>query len=372
MTGGSKFIWKRGFQHENEEVRGRIMTALIEITQERLGPYAEQALANGAVVPLRNKKPITKWGKYIDPTEDYSFDGLAIKTGKASGLTVVDYDAEFPAESNVRTRRGGHVWLPWDNDRTRHYRNDHIDVCGSGALAVFHSPTHQVLHTGLADRSRYSTLLYGEKELTSTVSINSSSKRVKKDAWVYVTPQGEYLQKVESAGYSIDVEKVTQALAKQVASTPEGSRNLTFFRNLNQVLALGGNKQQVINAAYECGLEPAEIQATVRSAMKSQGVLDIYDLAMLWWDVAAQVLDSPVLGGLAGAAIEQHTTNPSFNQQQFAKDYGLSRMTIYRHMQKLEAAGLYVVKQNGYRPVEKEGQSPVKWPNNYKLALPEY
>lgn len=343
--------------------------SLVALTREHLGTYAEQALQNGAVVPLNNKKPVTKWGQYINPEKPYAFDGIAVKTGRDSGLTVVDYDAMMPDNANVKTRRGGHVWLPWDNDRTKHYSKDNIDVCGSGALAIFHSQNHHVLHTVLANRSDYTSLLFHNVDVDVLGSICSSiyNPYLKEDVRLCVTLREGYLDKVKTAGYDIDVDRVIDALAKQVASAPAGARNTTLYRNLCQVLALGGETTTVATAAYKAGLTGEEINQTLRSAQNSGRHVDVFEQAMAWSDLARQTLDSAVVAGLAMASVEQHTTKPSFNQSQCAEDYSMNRRTVIRQLQMLEAAGLVKVQRNGKIP----GQGSKDWPNNYKLLLPE-
>lgn len=340
------------------------MTRMIDIARECLGEFADRAIQNGAVVPLTDKKkPLVKWGSYVDPHKDYAFGAIAVKTGHLSGLTVIDYDSEFPSVSNVKTKRGGHVWVSWDNDRTRQYRDAHIDIRGSGGLAVFHSQNHKVLHRVLADRSDYTSLLSSPTS-TTTASNSKYQKREEGTAWEYVTPRASYLETVSEAGYEIDVERAVDALAKQVAAAQEGSRNITLYRNLGSVMALGGDTKRVIDAAFKAGLEGPEIYQTLASVEKSGSHIDVFALANLWMDSAEAAMQSPVIPVLAKHAIEQHSLRPQFNQVQFCEDYSQNRMTTSRHLKRLEQLGKVQKIDGGFR----EGH--IRHPNNYRLILP--
>lgn len=335
----------------------RRRTDLPDLARQNLGEHAERLLEAGAIVPVVGKRPTAKWSKPIDPYRPYDFDGLALKTGDVSGITVIDFDAEEPWYGNVQTKRGGHVWVPATaDDKSRPVRGRHIDIKGNKGIALWHSAYHRVLHLDLQPRTEFLDLL------TSPTSIPGDG-----GCGYHVTStttRQEYKQKLHAAGYVIDLDSTQQKLVSQVVSASQGHRNETLYKNLCATYLIGGDLQLVIDAAARCGLEQDEVQRTVQSALTDPQGIDVFDLAHEWLAAAQSALHSPVAAVLARNAIEQHTLRPLLNQVRAVKQLPITRMTMQRHLKKYIEAGL--LKKHRQRGTQRNGNL---WPNNYQLLV---
>lgn len=110
---------------------------------ERVKKTAEWCLARGiSVLPIGNdKKPAIKWGELNEePLKEWDFPGcnIAIITGEANGLIVVDCDSEAswvewmklkpPTPVRVKSRRGMHFWYRWPSTYIK--SDSHIELPG--------------------------------------------------------------------------------------------------------------------------------------------------------------------------------------------------------------------------------------------------
>lgn len=346
-------------------------TGLKDLTKRYMGDFAPQLLAIGAVVPIvitknGKKQPIAKWKQPIDPDYPWVFDALAIKTGAPSGITVIDYDDRVPDDPNVITSRGGHIYVEWDGDRNRQrVGGAAVDIRGSGGIAVFYSPYHQVRSLDLHRRQEYSDLLDTHSSYLPRVS-NNTRNLEKENVWEYCSPE-QYRAKVHGAGYKIDVLWAGKALASQVANAVPGTRHDRFLKNLCAGYLIGADLDAIVSAAYQCGLEEAEVEATLRSVRRNPVGIDIFDMAYAWRERAERVKSSPVAELLSKAAIEQHSMNPLFNQERaFAQCQNeISLSTFRRDLKRYCDSGMLKKKENGRQP------SGNLYPNNYQMMLPE-
>lgn len=341
--------------------------SLAECTRSSFGDMADTLLDAGAVFPVNSAKTPAlgrgvSWKDPTDPNYNWNAWGYAIKTGDVSGITVVDFDnGTTPPGRNVSTLRGSHVWIPSEpSDRNSAGLRSKVDVRGNGGYAVFHSPNHKVITSELNDRHLYASYI------TTTTNIEYCY-----DIGVHINDvplASEYLEAVEARGFKVDLEWVSNRLAAQIRGTKEGRRNNRFYKNAVQVIKLGCSEEQVRrvkNAAYDVGLEPAEIEATFGSARQAKGISPIMQVADRWANNAKSVIKSPVIEELVRLATEQHNTVPLVSKKGLVQSSGIPLSTVKRHLNKMEESGLVEQQINeGYRV---EGGRVLSHANNYRL-----
>ena len=360
---------------------------LIEQTRKSLGPLAEPIIANHAVVPMlispdgTKKQPaVFSWKDGVNPRGDYEYNALAIMTGRPTGLTVIDYDyAGSLLNSNVKTRRGDHIYVPYDNDRSRSHVLPHIDVRGTGGLAIFHSAFHRVVSRELADRSDFADILdcpAGESLANFNIADPGSLRR-SADLGEFIESETvntvktgaltEFVAKLAAQGYHINVEAAMRRPLGQMRNAKEGTRNDIFFKNVGTSLLIGGDVQAMVEGARTAGLELSEISKTLKSAIRSGGAPDRFDYAVnRWLPAAGRLFKNPAVAvELARLSVAQWNSEPQFNQLQSEQTLGVVPRTMRRHLELLENNGFVVKRSNGSDPVTGH-----RYPRNYKLIIP--
>lgn len=362
------------------------MSRLISCARNALGSIADDLIDRGAIVPMNisddgvKKTPATAWKGPVDPSRDWSFNALALKTGEVSGITVIDFDAVDPVGSNVSTRRGGHIWVPWNQDCCRAGVLPHVDVRGDKGLAIFSSQFHNVNHTTLHKQDAFKYILDAQVSIqTIDLSLRSEPRAVNghislvdhiKNNTVNTVKSGElsaYCAILSSRGYFVDVEWAMKRVLGQMKKAREGTRNITLYRSVSTALLIGGDARAVVNAAYCAGLDWPEITKTFWSASKGASAVDTYQYAMRWQESALSALNgkTDVVDQLVKCCIEQWNTEPLFNQTAASQTLQISSRTVFRRLNALEEQGLLIKRANGFNKV-----LGICNPNNYKLALP--
>ena len=271
-----------------------VFDALAHVQLLRLSEAA-QALAKAGVpvfpcVP-GEKRPLTNRG-FHDANTDlvqvaewwrrWPAANLAIPTGPASGIEVVDIDIHhtgtgFPAFQRarreglvegwaalVRTPSGGlHVYFPADPSREQpswQASKAHIDFRGTGGYIL--APPSQVLQSDGQLRP-YELRSTG---LVEAASVDATQLRSFLDPRPTLRREG-----VVSPGRELDV----QRLGRWVAALGEGERNRGLFwaacRLAEHRTPVGETLAVLGPAAAHAGLGEREITATIRSAYRATG-----------------------------------------------------------------------------------------------------
>lgn len=232
------------------------------------------------------KRPIPKRG-FHDATTDVSqveawwrqrpAANLAIPTGAASGVVVVDVDVhkvngyaafERAARSEVlpeplavvTTPTGGrHLYFPADAEheqRSWQVGRAGIDFRGDGGYIIV-PPSHRMI---------------GGRRMPYRVEIVTALQVARLDAQRlrdFLDPRPKYTTVPEPpGGWPLDVAR----LASQVANRPEGERNLGLFKAACRMAEHGRSPREALDAlglaASQSGLGEREITRTVGSAYR--------------------------------------------------------------------------------------------------------
>lgn len=253
-------------------------------------PLAARELARRGVpvfpcVP-GGKRPIPERGFHDATTEDRQVEAwwqqrpaanLAIPTGAASGVVVVDVDVhkvngyaalKRAARSEVlpeplavvTTPTGGrHLYFPADAEhgqRSWQVGRAGIDFRGDGGYIIV-PPSHRMI-----DSRR---MQYQVESVTAHQVARLDAQRLRD----FLDPRPKYTTApAPPGGWPLDVAR----LASQVANRPVGERNLGLFKAACRMAEHGHSPREVLDAlgraASECGLGEREIIRTVGSAYR--------------------------------------------------------------------------------------------------------
>jgi putative DNA primase/helicase len=245
--------------------------------------HAAACAARGWLVfPSEGKMPKVRWSvaSTTDPdTIDRWWDtwpdaDVCIKTGEASNLVVIDWDAykldmpvkqhpladRMPATYTVVTERGGqhayytHPGYPVANSAGTLAPN--VDVRGDGGMVV-----------------AYSTVLLDLPLVCIPGDLAQRRISPLSDPNVSLEPANPYRPGKVNA-WAENIYRVAQA---EIANAIEGKRNWILYAQASDVYRLvwGGRldkdvvTQEMAELAYINGMEPHEIAATLQSAMRN-------------------------------------------------------------------------------------------------------
>lgn len=244
----------------------------------------EWALACAArgwlVFPSEGKRPLIRWsvGSTTDPDTiaawftQWPNADVCIKTGVGSGLVVVDWDAykqegmpEWPLDPKpgqtytVKTPKGGYHFYyqhpGWPVANSAGALAEYVDVRGDGGMVVAYQPWADLPLAPLPEG-------WAHKRVSPLVDPNVS-----------LEPANPFTPSKNHA-WANNIYKLALA---EIGGAPEGKRNFILYAQASDVYRLvwGGrlDKDEVTNEmaqrAYENGMEPQEIAATLTSAMRN-------------------------------------------------------------------------------------------------------
>lgn len=119
----------------------------------------QRLLDNRVILPVKaDKSPAQGFFRYNDGADldkpFGSYEGLAIINGPLSGIVAVDLDSTDlnpPVELNVRSRKGGHIFLPWQGQKRQTRIAPSVDMLGAGGYSIFTGPGKEFISPKLAD-----------------------------------------------------------------------------------------------------------------------------------------------------------------------------------------------------------------------------
>lgn len=327
------------------------MSPVLEATKRAFGDRAQDLLNAGAIMPVtQDKTPAVKVWKDV-PTDLSAFNGracwgYAVKTGRMSGLTGVDFDGlVIPEVYNTLTRRGFHAWVPYETGDgcRRNINGMKVDQRGDGGYLVFASPTHSVVRQGLLDRADFMEWLKPLKRERLEVHIEPNEH------------EHPYLTALRAYGYEVRIDWVANRLASTLANTDEGARNHTLYVSAAQVINLGGTDEHVkriVNAAYDSDLEGREIERTMKSARNAKEVIPVLEIALAWGVKAEAALkarrvrNTTLIDHIIRLSAEQHSLRPLVSIKALSQETGMKRDTISNQLNMLIKDGLLGKKVN--------------------------
>ncbi|WP_157944064.1 bifunctional DNA primase/polymerase [Blastococcus atacamensis] len=214
---------------------------------------------------------IPGWQRGVDPDRDLgAFNGLAILNGEASGVTTIDLDTTDlmpPVNFNVRTAKGGHIYIPWNQHRRWVGFAPKVDLLGAG-YAVFFGPGKSFLSPDLADPSIMDPWLQSlnPSYLMRVESESPSSECRKSVSTEGVDRECMYKDKLQALGYPLRTDTISKTYASQVRNASEGERNDRLYRSALEVIRCGADLEMLADAALDAGLPAYEVWRTIRSA----------------------------------------------------------------------------------------------------------
>ncbi|SDM65737.1 hypothetical protein SAMN05660642_03034 [Geodermatophilus siccatus] len=388
----------------------RIKAAVAQTTIDLLGEtLGFHLLGNRAILPVQgNKKPAAGIRNFNNGVDLDQFKGpwagLAIINGERSGVLVVDIDKPDlapPVSFNVKTEKGGHIWIPWEGERRQRSFAPGVDILGTGGYAIFSGPGKEFISSAFADRATvwdWLSSLSGQSSedpapapgtctCTSTLACTCTSTSTLKivgtgnDARAYVqsvVPESEnrecvYREKLAALGFDLKVDTITKTYASQMRNTPEGSRNVLCHRYALEVYRCGGDLGTLEQAAIDSGLEPREVRATIAQAKADidfdyRPETEIYTRVQAWLKAYEDVFFGVMLdvaNELAYEAIVTNSTRPLVSQTRTAQNIGHDRPYVGRVIK---------IMQDRYKAVRIHS-NPGTWNNgrthchNYELTI---
>lgn len=357
------------------------MTRLEQLTRERFGDDAQRLLDAHAIIPLVNpaqpKAAIKGWMDGFDPTREIGFHSLGLLVGERSGITVWDIDSidlTPPADPNVKTFKGCHVYTSHSGERRKIGVVKGLDILGENSYAIFYGKDKEFVHPQLAPLDAMTEWLNSMDEKSSIYL-----PRAKEQGYVIgqknrAKEQG-YCEFLLSQGYELDAEAVRNQYVKTIANVSEGSRNTTLYRFAREMVRCGLETDGLATAAEASGLSHSQVIGTIHDAeaavILSPGK-SVYDRVTFWKDNAVPLVPSiahPVMDEIACRAIEVNDLAPFFPQQDIAdrmakKGFVRDRSTVSKILTLLESEfGVIKIVRLGFQSDGKRN------PNAYRLSL---
>lgn len=339
-------------------------TDIREQTLALFGPeLGSKVLTNGAVLPVRaNKRPaagIRGYNNGVDLSAPFGpYDGLAVVNGPLSGIVAVDIDRQDlqpPVDFNVRTSKGGHIWIPWQEERRQPNFIPGVDILGTGGYSIFTGPGKEFISPIFADRdlvmdwlaslstqSRKTTATASTSTSTSTSTLKRAGTGNGARASVQsIVPESEtrecvYWEKLAALGFELKVDTITQTYVSQMRNTAEGARNIMCHRYALEVYRCGGDLDAFAQAAIDSGLAPEEVRATISQARADidfdyRPEVEIYERVQVWLKAHEDIFRGVMLdvaNEVAYEAIVTNSTRPLVSQMRTAKNIGRDRAYV--------------------------------------------
>ncbi len=358
-------------QHNSDSIR--------QATIECFGPdLGRHLLDNRAILPVWGKVcKVPGWQYGIDPDGEYGgHDGLAILNGPRSGIATIDIesvDVHPPVGFNVRTAKGGHIYMPWSGHRRLPAFAAKIDVLGAG-YAVFFGPGKTFLHAKLATPAVMDPWLQSLnpsylKRVETEGSDSESRQEVPTEG---VDRECMYKKKLADLGYPLRVDTISKTYASQVRNAAEGERNTRLYRSAIEVIRCGADMAMLYQAGIDAGLSPYEAWRTIQSAQADMDFdyreeAEIYVRVQRWLaahsEFRGKMLD--LAQCLAFEAICYNTTRPQLSQSRAAEDVGTDQPYAGRVLKLMET------KYRAVRVLVPSGRQAngLSHCNNYELTI---
>lgn len=393
-------------QRGDSRIKEVVAQTTINLLGETLGLHL---LNNRVILPVQgNKKPAAGIRDFNNGVDLNQFKGpwagLAIINGERSGVLVVDIDRPDlapPVPFNVKTEKGGHIWIPWQGEPRQHNFVPGVDILGTGGYAIFNGPGKEFISSAFADPAPvwdWLSSLSGQSSeepapaprtctCTSTLACTCISTSTLKivgtgsGTRAYdqgVVPESEnrecvYREKLAALGYDLRVNTITKTYASQMKNTSEGSRNVLCHRYALEVYRCGGDLGALERAAIGSGLEPREVRATIAQAKADidfdyRPETEVYTRVQAWLEAHTDVFRGVMLDvaqELAYEAIVTNSTRPLLSQTRTAQNIGHDRPYVGRVIK---------IMQDRYKAVRIH-PNPGTWNNgrthchNYELTI---
>lgn len=321
-----------------------------ETTLACFGPrLGNHLLASRAVLPVVDKVcHIPGWPRGVDPDGDFGeFNGLAILNGEKSGLTTIDIDSMDvvpPLDFNVRTSKGGHIYIPWKQHKRWIGLAPKVDLLGAG-YAAFFGPGKSFISPALADPAVMDSWLQSlnPSYLMRVEAGSLDSESLKSVLTEGVDRECMYKDKLEALGYPLRRDTISKTYASQVRNAREGERNDRLYRSALEVIRCGANIELLADAALEAGLVPYEVWRTIQSAQADidfdyREETEIYVRVQRWLEAHAhfkgKMLDLALC--LAFEAVTCNTTRPQLSQSRACLEAGTDQPYAGRVLKLME------------------------------------
>lgn len=318
--------------------------------------FGRQLIDNQAILPVNaNKAPahgIYNHNAGVDLTEPFgNYVGLAIVNGPPSNVLTVDldkYDPTPPVPFNVRTTKGGHIYLPWQGERRKTNFAPDIDILGAGGYSIFWGPGKQFVSPAIADATDVSDWLatltpHSLKSLLDESVGRESKERVLGESVSRECISTPYPEKVRNHGFELRTGTIGKTYVTQMRKTQQGARNDRLFISACELLRCGVDVAPLMDAAHEAGLPWDEIENTVGSA---EGQIEFFydpkhemlERVQFWLDAHRNLpaTMSAVAMHLAYEAVAVNSTRPQLSQTRVAVDIGKTQgyvSTLLRAME---------------------------------------
>jgi hypothetical protein len=381
-----------------ERGKQMVKAAVQQKTIELLGPdLGLQLLNSRAILPVQaNKQPAAGIRDYNNGVELNKpigpWAGLAIINGPLSGIVAVDidrHDLAPPVSFNVKTQKGGHIWIPWQGERRQHNFVPGVDILGTGGYSIISGPDKEFISSVVADRATVinwlsSLLAQSLKDPAPAIATTTSSLKIvepgngARESSQSMVPESEtrecvYRTRMAALGFDLRVDTITKTYASQMRNTPEGARNAMCHRYALEVYRCGGDLGVLAQAAIDTGLEPGEVRAAISQAKADidfdyRPETEIYERVQAWLAAHKHVFRGVMLdvaNELAFEAIVTNSTRPLLSQSRTAESIGSDRPYVGRVLK---------IMQNRYKAIGIH-VNPGTWNNgkthchNYQLTI---
>jgi hypothetical protein len=240
------------FAHNSrKEIRIMSRNAVEKQTVELFGQYVgSRLLSNRAVVPVRgNKQPaagIQNYNNGVDLSQPFGpYEGLGVINGPLSGILAVDLDRcdlNPPVDFNVKTSKGGHIYLPWQGERRKTNFAPGVDVLGTGGYSIFTGPGKEFVSPALADPGTVTDWLSSlspspMKRIETEDEDRAFTQSVRPDS---ANRECVYSAKLDALGYPLKVGTIMKTYVSQMRNTQEGARNTMCHRYALEVYRCRG------------------------------------------------------------------------------------------------------------------------------------
>lgn len=305
-------------------------------------------LNNKAIVPVRaDKQPaagIRDYNNGVDLNQPFGpYEGLAIINGRLSGIVAVDLDRHDlipPVDFNVKTNKGGHIYIPWQGERRKSNFAPGVDVLGAGGYSIFTGPGKDFVSPVLADPAAVTDWLSSLstsplKRVGTEDKDRGSSQSVVTDS---ENRECVYKAKLDALGYPLRIDTITKTYVSQMRNTQEGARNTMCHRYALEMYRCGGDLDAFEEAAIQSGLDPREVRATISQARADidfdyRPETEIYERTQGWLYAHAEVFKGVMLdiaNELAFEAIVTNSSRPLVSQTRTAVNVGSDRPYVGR------------------------------------------